>query len=61
MMTDLYRTPGTVDAVVESLSTNPQAAAILAAEIAYNRFELNRPGDLFCNNLEIDQEPIAFS
>lgn len=42
VMTDLYHTPGTADAVIASLSDNPQAAFIFAAEIAYNRLEFDR-------------------
>ena len=41
MMTDLYNTPGTADEVIESLRDNPEAAAIFAAEIAYNRLEFD--------------------
>lgn len=41
MLSNLYNTPGTADAVIASLSDNEQAAAIFAAEIAYNRFELD--------------------
>lgn len=36
-MTDLYNTPGTADAAVEALSDQPEAKALLEAEIAYSR------------------------
>lgn len=56
MITDLYHTPGTADAVIESLSENPQAAAIFAAEIAYNRFELDRVSEYAQILLDSKQE-----
>ena len=40
-MTDLYSVPGTADAVVESLSDNPEAQKLFAAQIAYSRADLD--------------------
>lgn len=36
-MTDLYHSPGTADKAVQSLEKQPEAQALLEAEIAYNR------------------------
>lgn len=41
-MTDLYTRPGTADEVVVSLSNNPEAQALFAAEIAYSRGEIDK-------------------
>ncbi len=41
-MTDLYHTPGTADAVVESLADHPEAQQLFAAEIAYSRGEIEK-------------------
>lgn len=41
-MTDLYTKAGTADAVIESLSDNPEAQALFAAEIAYSRGEIDK-------------------
>lgn len=36
-MTNLYNTPGTADAVIQSLQDHPDAKTLFEAEIAYNR------------------------
>lgn len=41
-MTDLYSVPGTADECVLSLSGHPEAQALLAAEIAYGRGEIDK-------------------
>ncbi len=41
-MTDLYNTPGTADAVIESLAYHPEAQQLFAAEIAYSRGEIDK-------------------
>lgn len=40
-MTDLYSEPGTADRCILSLSDNPEAQALFAAEIAYSRGEID--------------------
>ena len=41
-MTDLYHTPGTADAVGESLAYNHEAQVLFEAEVAYSRGEIDR-------------------
>ncbi len=41
-MTDLYTEAGTADKVIESLSDQPEAQALFAAEIAYSRGEIDK-------------------
>lgn len=41
-MTDLYSEAGTADKCILSLSSNPEAQALLAAEIAYSRGEIDK-------------------
>lgn len=41
-MTDLYSSPGTADAVAESLAYHPEAQALFRAEIAYSRGEIDK-------------------
>lgn len=40
-MTDLYSEPGTANRCIQSLSDNPEAQALFAAEIAYSRGEID--------------------
>lgn len=40
-MTDLYTTPGTADAVTESLADNPEAQTLFALEIAHLRGDID--------------------
>ncbi len=44
-MTDLYNAPGQAEASIETLSGNHEAQILLAAEIAYNRGEIDRVYD----------------
>ena len=44
-MTDLYNTPGTADRCIESLSSLPNAQALLSAEIAYSRGQIDQVYD----------------
>ena len=41
-MTDLYHTPGTADAVGESLAYNHEAQVLFEAEVAYSRGEIDK-------------------
>ena len=41
-MSDLYHTPGTADAVVESLAYNHEAQVLFEAEVAYSRGEIDK-------------------
>lgn len=41
-MTNLYNTPGSADAVIESLADYPEAQQHFAAEIAYSRGEIDK-------------------
>lgn len=41
-MTDLYSEAGTADKCILALSSNPEAQALLAAEIAYSRGEIDK-------------------
>ena len=41
-MSDLYNTPGTADAVGESLSYNHEAQVLFEAEVAYSRGEIDK-------------------
>ena len=45
-MSDLYNTPGTADAVGESLSYNHEAEVLFEAEVAYSRGEIDRVYDI---------------
>ena len=45
-MTDLYHTPGTADAVGESLSYNHEAEVLFKAEVAYSRGEIDKVYDI---------------
>lgn len=40
-MTDLYHTPGTLDAAAETLADNPEAKALLEAQAAYSRGDID--------------------
>ncbi len=41
-MTDLYTVPGSADECIEKLKDQPEAQALFAAEIAYNRGEIDK-------------------
>ena len=41
-MSDLYHTPGTADAVTESLAYNHEARVLFEAEVAYSRGEIDK-------------------
>lgn len=45
-MTDLYHTPGTADAVGESLAYNHEAKVLFEAEVAYSRGEIDKVYDI---------------
>ena len=45
-MTDLYHTPGTADAVGESLAYNHEAQVLFEAEVAYSRGEIDKVYDI---------------
>ena len=45
-MSDLYNTPGTADAVGESLSYNHEAQVLFEAEVAYSRGEIDKVYDI---------------
>lgn len=45
-MTDLYNTPGTADAVGESLAYNHEAQVLFEAEVAYSRGEIDKVYDI---------------
>ena len=45
-MTDLYHTPGTADAVGESLAYNHEAQVLFEAEVAYSRDEIDKVYDI---------------
>ncbi len=45
-MTDLYHTPGTADAVGESLDHNHEARVLFEAEVAYSRGEIDKVYDI---------------